>query len=67
MTKSVLERAFELARSGSCRSVAELELRLKREGYEAAASHLRGQSIRKQLRAMVSDARSERQRVVEDQ
>ena len=30
---TALERAFELARSGECRTVTDVRARLKREGY----------------------------------
>ena len=45
--KPVVERAFELARSGDCASVAAIRLRLKTEGYGAGeiSSHLQGRSI----------------------
>jgi hypothetical protein len=31
---SIIERAFELARAGGCRSTRDVVARLKREGYE---------------------------------
>lgn len=47
---SMIERAFELARSGSCRNPADLEAHLKREGYTSVHQHLMGSaSLRKQL------------------
>ncbi len=46
----LIERAFELARSGSCRSVAEVAARLKRENYEAVDAHLAGPSLRRDLK-----------------
>ncbi|MES3151477.1 hypothetical protein [Sphingomonas faeni] len=46
---TTVERAFELARSGSCNSVNDLRQRLRREGYDAVHIHLHGASINKQL------------------
>jgi hypothetical protein len=48
--KNIIERAFELASSGNVQNLMQLELVLKREGYEATAQHLAGSSLRKQLR-----------------
>jgi hypothetical protein len=55
---TVLERAFELARTGSCRGISEIKTRLIREGYEDAAMQLYGPSLRKQLTALCVEARS---------
>lgn len=52
-SKHVLERAFELARSGACRDLVELEEKLKREGFEQVYAHMKGPSVRKQLRALM--------------
>ncbi|TCP71362.1 hypothetical protein [Sphingomonas sp. PP-CE-1G-424] len=51
MTEQIttVERAFELARSGTCSSVNDLRQRLRREGYDAVHLHLHGASINKQL------------------
>jgi hypothetical protein len=49
-----LERAFELARGGECGDLRELELRLKREGYERVTIHLAGPSVRRQLRELMA-------------
>lgn len=50
---TTIERAFELARSGNCKSVQEIRLRLKAEGYSGVADHLQGVSIRRQLNALI--------------
>jgi hypothetical protein len=34
---SLIERAFELARSGECKSVTQVERRLSRDGFSFAA------------------------------
>lgn len=44
-----VERAFQLAREGACRSVSDIRERLTAEGYEGVFSHLNGMSIRHQL------------------
>jgi hypothetical protein len=46
-----VERAFQLAREGACRSVSDIRERLTAEGYEGVFSHLNGMSIRRQLNA----------------
>jgi hypothetical protein len=55
---STVERAFELARSGSCHNVQEIALRLKREKHDSVEAHLAGQSIRRELRRLCQEARS---------
>jgi hypothetical protein len=49
LSEGTVARAFELARSGLINSVADLEKRLREEGYANAAAHLRSPSLRKQL------------------
>lgn len=48
--KPILERAFELARSGDYPRVKELEKALSREGYAKGDPHIHSPSVRKQLR-----------------
>ena len=48
-----IERAFELAKSGRCRTTADIEKRLKEEGYPARA--IVGPYLTKQLRALIDD------------
>ena len=55
---TTLERAFALARSGSCASVAEIRMMLKRERYDQVEAHLAGPSLSRQLRALCEKARS---------
>lgn len=47
--QGTVERAFELARSGTCLSMEDIRRRLKAEGYENTQAHLAGSAIRKQL------------------
>ncbi|HEX8194529.1 MAG TPA: hypothetical protein VF552_16700 [Allosphingosinicella sp.] len=57
---SILERAYDLARSGACRSVEEIAKKLKQEQYEAVDTHLGGASLRKELRKICAEARATR-------
>jgi len=52
---TALERAFELARSGKCLSVLEIQKRLKSEHLET--SHLEGPTLKKQLIRLIAEAR----------
>jgi hypothetical protein len=54
---TTLERAFELARSGSCRTIEEIAARLKLEHQDAVDAHLFGSSIRKELRQACAEGR----------
>ena len=52
----VLERAFALAQSGSCRTVAEIIKRMKAEGYVRIEYVMEGRALSKQLRALCDQA-----------
>jgi hypothetical protein len=54
-TVTVLERAFQLAESGSCASVADITTRLGAEGY--AVAQLTGRTLTKQLNALINAER----------
>jgi hypothetical protein len=56
--QSTIERAFELARSDSSRTIEELITRLDREGFPDPAGQLSGQLTRKQLRTLMREARA---------
>lgn len=56
-TKSSLERAFEMAKSGRCQSVADVRNALKAEGYDAR--QIEGGVLSKQIRAEIKKARAE--------
>ena len=53
--KPIIERAFELARSGEFKSTAALRKRLKEEGYRqrAIVDQLAGRGIQTELRALL--------------
>jgi flagellar biosynthesis/type III secretory pathway protein FliH len=53
--KTALERAFELAESATCGSVADIRNRVKAEGY--AQQQIEGRSLTKQLAAIIKKAR----------
>jgi hypothetical protein len=52
---SALERAFQLAKSGNCTSVADIKRRLIEEGYSVA--QVTGRELAKQLGALIRAAR----------
>jgi hypothetical protein len=53
---SGIERAFDLARSGQCRSVSEIIRRLSIEDREEVEAHLAEHHSRRQLILICSDA-----------
>ena len=57
-TTSTLERAFELARSGTCASVNEIRQKLKAERFDQVDAHLAGSSISRQLRTLCVEAKN---------
>ena len=58
--KNIIERAVELASSGSYSSVSDICKQLTRENYAYAEAHLGGALTRRQLTARISSARAER-------
>ena len=58
---AILERAFELARSGHYETLEQVRRRLVREKYEAVDQHLAGSLIRNQLRKALLEAKPENQ------
>ena len=53
---TALERAFQLARSGKCSSLADLKKQLRIEGYSIA--QITGPTLLKQLGVLIKMARS---------
>ena len=49
--QSTLERAFVLAESGSCRTVADIRIQLKKEQADSVDAHLSGSMIQRQLKS----------------
>lgn len=58
MQRTTIERAFEVASSGECRTMDELKRRLRREQLEAVEFHLAGKSIKAQLNELMMQARA---------
>jgi hypothetical protein len=54
---SVIERAFQLARSGRCATVADIRLQLTEEQYTTAESVIRGGALINQLKILIGAAR----------
>lgn len=53
-TMSSLERAFQLARSGKCHSIADIRHGLRAEGYDER--QIEGPSLSRQLRELMKAA-----------
>ncbi len=49
-----VERAFQLARSGTCHSVEDIRIRLSAERHDRIHEHLGGTSIQRQLKALLA-------------
>jgi hypothetical protein len=55
-TAGTVERAYQLARSGQCRTIDEIVKRLTKERFDSPQAHLAGQGLRAQLRALMKAA-----------
>ncbi len=53
----VIERAFQVAKSGDVSSIETLQAQLLAEGYANVALALTGRSLRQQLTRMIMEAR----------
>jgi hypothetical protein len=51
---STVERAFQLARSGSCHSVNEIRMQLNAERHDRVHEHLGGTTIQRQLKTLLA-------------
>ena len=54
-----VERAFEIAKSGSCHTLSDVRRQLSVEGYADGAAQTAGPSIKRQLQALIAAARRE--------
>jgi hypothetical protein len=59
MELHILERAFELAKTGDCASIDDIRRRLKAEKYSQVDAHLAGATVRRQLLDLCREARGE--------
>ncbi|HEY4273864.1 MAG TPA: hypothetical protein VGM68_00140 [Rhizomicrobium sp.] len=59
---SVIERAFEIAKSGKVANIPELRQQLTEEGYLENAQFLAGRSLSSQLTRMIAEARMSQNR-----
>ena len=53
---NTVARAIELARSGECQTIEQIENALAHEGFSQIHQHLAGPAIRRQLRQMMETA-----------
>lgn len=53
---TTIERAFELADEGVCRTVADIRTQLKREQHDAVDAHMAGSEVQRQLKKRMSSA-----------
>jgi hypothetical protein len=60
----IVERAFEIAKSGDVASITALRQVLSKEGYPNIAQVMAGRSLRLQLTRMITEARMARQRAM---
>jgi len=58
--RPILERAFELARSGAFTDVKSLDRALAAEGYARNDPHTHSPTARKQLRRLCREAKAQR-------
>ena len=56
-TPALVDRAIELATSGTCISVNDIRQRLRREGYEGVGTELAGMEINRNLIALIHASR----------
>jgi len=58
MSAHIIERAFQLARSGECHAMGDISQRLRREGFTQVDAHLGGKSIKAQLVKLMLEAQA---------
>lgn len=54
----IVERAFEIAKSGDAANIMELRTALTKEGYSNVAQIFAGRSLKLQLMRMITDVRT---------
>ena len=55
---SVVERAFQIAKSGKVENVSALQAQLAEEGYANSTQALAGRALSNQLMRMITEART---------
>jgi hypothetical protein len=62
LSPTLLERAFELARSGTCLTLIEIRTKLRAEGFSLSeiGNQIYGKSLSRQLQALIDAAREPR-------
>jgi hypothetical protein len=58
MQPSIIERAFQLAKSGRYPTVGDIRKQLDQEKYTAAESYVRGGALVAQLKSLIAAARA---------
>lgn len=58
VTRTIIERAYDLARSGEAADIQHIRMRLSAEGYVQIDAHLDGARIRSELRALIAGSRA---------
>ena len=57
---TTIKRAFELARSGQCRSIEDIRRQLRKERHDRIDEHLAARSLQKQLKEAMKAANTAR-------
>lgn len=52
---TIIERAYQLAASGDCRTVSDVKMALQGEGYSAIRENLHGLTITRALRKLCDE------------
>jgi len=52
---TTIERAYQLAKGGDCRTIGEIKAALKTEGYSSIQDHLHGLTITRALRKLCDE------------
>ena len=58
MRMTIIERAFDLASSGTCESIRDISAALKRESFSSVDAHLQGSQIKSRLNALIAERRA---------
>jgi hypothetical protein len=53
---TIIARAFELARGGTCRNSTDIRSMLVKEGYDHVHQHMMSPSVVRQIKQLIKDA-----------